>query len=65
MLFLNAGVFPEGVWGIFPETIDEDVQACVNTNALHTIYMAKALLGQLLARNHLSALVITSSGLGA
>ena len=45
MLFLNAGVLANGVWGPFVNAVDEDVQSVVNTNALHTIYMAKVLLG--------------------
>lgn len=33
-------------------------------NAVHPIYTAKVLVEQMLARNHLSAIVVTSSGLG-
>jgi short-subunit dehydrogenase len=36
----------------------------VTINALHPIYLTKALLPQILARESKSAIVITSSGLG-
>ena len=34
-------------------------------NVLQPIYTAKVLIDQMLARNHLSAIVVTSSGLGS
>lgn len=64
MLFLNAGVMPEGAIGPFSEHINADVQAVVTVNTLHPIYLAKVLIQQLVSREHLSAIVVTSSGLG-
>ena len=64
MLFLNAGVMPEGAIGELYKMNNDDLQAVVTVNALHPIYLAKVLINQILARNHLSAIVITSSGLG-
>ncbi len=61
MLFLNAGYLPVGP---FADMSYMDIQRTVGCNALHPIYLAKVLVDQLLARNHLTALVITSSGLG-
>ena len=34
-------------------------------NTLHPIYTAKVLLDQIINRNHLAAMVVTSSGLGS
>ena len=37
----------------------------MNINALHPMYTAKVMIGQLLARSERSAIVVTSSGLGS
>ncbi len=50
MLFLNAGVMPEGAIGPFSEHINADVQAVVTVNTLHPIYLAKVLIQQLVSR---------------
>ncbi len=60
MLFLNAGIIFEKY---FVSHTPEQIQAEVGVNALQPIYMTKVLLDQILARGHLSALVVTSSGL--
>jgi len=44
MLFLNAGVMPEGAVGPFSKHIDTDVQAVMTVNTLHPIYLAKVLI---------------------
>ncbi len=62
MLFLNAGY---AQCGAFIDQTDADVQATVAVNALQPIYTAKVLIDQMINRGKLSALVITSSGLGA
>ncbi len=60
MLFLNAGF---GAIGAFTSISNNEVQNVVAVNAVHPIYTAKVLIDQMLARNHLSAIVVTSSGL--
>lgn len=64
MLFINAGIMPSGALGPFQNTVDLQVESVVKVNALQPIYLAKVLIPQLLARNKLSAIVITSSQLG-
>ena len=61
MLFLNAGCLPATTIGPFTDTTDADLEAIVNTNALHPIFLARVLLPQMLRRDHKSALVVTSS----
>ena len=61
MLFLNAGYHPVGP---FADLSYMDIQRVVSCNTLHPIYTAKVLVDQMLARGKLSAIVITSSGLG-
>ena len=41
---------------------DEDFENHYNLNALHVVYLTKALVGQMLARAGRSAIMITSSG---
>ena len=60
ILFLNAGIIFEKY---FVSHTPEQIQAEVGVNALQPIYMTKVLLDQILSRDHLSALVVTSSGL--
>ena len=61
MLFLNAGCLPATTIGPFTDATDADLEAIVNTNALHPIFLARVLLPQILRRDHKSALVVTSS----
>ena len=61
MLFLNAGVAQMGSFADIDESSVEDI---MNVNALHPMYLAKALVNQMLARGKRSAIVITSSTLG-
>ena len=42
----------------------EEIESQVNLNALHPIYLAKALLPHLLSRKKRSSIIVTSSGLG-
>jgi uncharacterized protein len=58
MLFLNAGYGPPGG---FVTASDKKIQTTVSTTALQPIFVAKSLLDRMLARNHLSAIVVTSS----
>lgn len=62
MLFLNAGYIAVGA---FKDLTDEDIEQSCTINALQPMFTAKVLLDQMLARNHLGAIVITSSGLGS
>lgn len=62
MLLLNAG------WAVmapFNDLTPQEVEQTVTINALHPIYLIKALLPKLLAREKRSAILITSSGLGS
>ena len=62
MLFLNAGFVN---CGPFSGLTDAEVETSLMTNAMHPIYTMKVLLPKLLGRNHLAAMVVTSSGLGS
>ena len=62
MLFLNAGW---GLMGPFKEITGPETEEIVTVNALHPIYLTKALLNSILQRNARTAIVITSSGLGS
>ena len=66
LLALNAGV---GTMGPFDQLYEEEVERIVNVNALHVIYMSKLMVHQFLKRYDTkgvkSAIVVTSSGLGA
>ena len=61
MVFLNAGV---GQVGAFNEISPQDVERICRVNALQPLYLTKVLLPLLIGRNHPSAIVYTSSGLG-
>ena len=58
---LNAGAM---VMGDFTKLRPEEIESQVNVNGLHPIYLAKALLPQMLSRNKRSSIIVTSSGLG-
>ena len=62
MLFLNAGFIEVGP---FASLTPEDIESSVTINALQPIYTTKVLIDQMIARNHLGAMVVTSSGLGS
>lgn len=62
MLFLNAGM---GLMGPFTDITGPETEEIVTVNALHPIYLIKALLNSILKRNARTAIVITSSGLGS
>ena len=47
MLFLNAGALPNGAVGDFSKIVDQDLQNVMTVNVLHTIYLAKVLIGQI------------------
>ena len=55
--------------GPFDQLYDEEVERIVNVNALHVIYMSKLMVTQFLKRHETkglkSAIIVTSSGLGA
>eukprot|EP00351_Strombidinopsis_sp_SopsisLIS2011_P006094 CAMPEP_0116875968 /NCGR_PEP_ID=MMETSP0463-20121206/8048_1 /TAXON_ID=181622 /ORGANISM="Strombidinopsis sp, Strain SopsisLIS2011" /LENGTH=125 /DNA_ID=CAMNT_0004522379 /DNA_START=378 /DNA_END=755 /DNA_ORIENTATION=- len=59
MLYLNAGVQGYGPLEIMEP---KEIQDIVTVNALHPIYLAKALLSQIKSRKARSAIVLTSSG---
>lgn len=61
MVYLNAGVFHLGPLN---RISDKDCQDSVTLSTLHPIYLTKALLKQLLAREQKSAIVVSSSGFG-
>ena len=61
MLFLNVGVMK---LGRVAKITDEDMQSTINCSVLGSTYTVKALMDQILAREHKSALIITTSGLG-
>ena len=65
MLFLNAGALPNGAVGDFSKIVDDDLQTVVTVNVLHTIYLAKVLIAQIIQRKKRSAIVVTSSNLGS
>ena len=58
-LALNAGIGSGGKF--FADTEDELVESVMNINGLHVVYMAKAMLTMMLAREKRSAIIITSS----
>jgi short-subunit dehydrogenase len=58
-LALNAGISSGGKF--FADAEDELVESVMNINGLHVVYMAKAMLTMMLARDKRSAIVITSS----
>ncbi len=62
MLFLNAGW---ACMGPFKDLTPQEIEETVTINALHPVYLSKALLDQMLAREKRSAIVVTSSGLGS
>ena len=62
MLILNAGW---AVMGPFKDLTPLEIEQIVTINALHPIYLCKALLPNLLSRTKRSGIVITSSGLGS
>lgn len=62
MLFLNAGFVRVGS---FTDITAQEIEQSVMINVMQPIYTAKALVDQMLSRKHLSAIVITSSGLGS
>ena len=61
MLFLNAGV---GQMGLFADLDESSVEEMMKVNALHPMYLAKALMPQMLSRGKKSAIIVTSSFLG-
>lgn len=62
MLFLNAGFIRVGPFqGITNQAVENDVTC----NALQPIYTMKVLVDQMVARDHIAAMVITTSGLGS
>jgi short-subunit dehydrogenase len=61
LLFLNAGV---GQMGLFADLDEKSVEEMMKVNALHPMYLAKALLPQMLSRGKKSAIIVTSSFLG-
>ena len=61
MLFLNAGVAQMGKFQDIDESSIEDIMM---VNAVHPMYLAKALLGQMLSRGKKSAIIVTSSVFG-
>ena len=62
MLLLNAGW---AVMGPFNDLTPLEIEQTVTINALHPIYLIKALLPKLLAREKRSAVLVTSSGLAS
>jgi len=62
MLFLNAGHVNIGN---FHEMSDEEVQQSLMINSMQPVYTMKVLVDQMIKRNHLAAMVVTSSGLGS
>ena len=61
MIFLNAGV---AQMGCFSDLDDSMVEDLMTVNAVHPMYLAKALISQQLARGKKSAIVVTSSTFG-
>ena len=61
MLCLNAGRVVIGPFDLIP---DKEIESTITLNTLHVIYLAKALLPQMLARRYSSrsAIIMTSSG---
>lgn len=57
---LNAGAVSVGPFDLIG---DEQVEQQVRLNMLHPVYLTKALLPKLVARNGRSAIIVTSSGL--
>ena len=57
---LNAGTVAIGPFDLLT---DAEVEASLNVNALHPMYLAKALLPKLLSQPNRSAMIVTSSGL--
>ena len=51
--------------GPFKDLTPDEIEQTVTLNALHPVYLCKALLDQMLSREKRSAIVITSSGLGS
>lgn len=51
--------------GPFKDLTPEEIEQTITINALHPVYLCKALLNQMLARKKMSAIIITSSGLGS
>lgn len=51
--------------GPFKDLTPQEIEQTVTINALHPVYLLKALLNQLLARKKRSGIVILSSGLGS
>ncbi len=62
LLILNAGW---AVMGPFKDLTPLEIEQTVTINALHPIYLCKALLPSLLSRTKRSGIIITSSGLGS
>lgn len=59
MVYLNAGCVHQG----FLEHVEpHQIQDVITLSALQPVYLTKALINQLLSRNTMSAIVITSSG---
>ena len=58
---LNAGCWVNGPTDLVS---DEDFERVFGLNALHVVYMSKAILDQLKARGKRSAMLVTGSGLG-
>lgn len=61
MVFLNAGI---AQMGCFADIDEAHVEDQMTVNAMHPMYLTKALLPQLLARGKKSAIVTTSSVMG-
>jgi short-subunit dehydrogenase len=61
MLVLNAGALTISKFSILSP---EELESQINLNALHVVYLAKALMPQILSRQKKTALIVTSSGLG-
>ena len=51
--------------GPFKDLTPLEIEQTVTINALHPVYLTKALLNQMLSRKKRSGIVITSSGLGS
>lgn len=60
LLILNAGW---ALMGNFLDLTPKEIEDTIHTEALHPVYMCKAMLPQLLSRPERSGILITSSGL--
>ena len=62
ILILNAGM---ALMGPFIDLTPQEIEQTVTINALHPVYLCKALLSQMYSRKSRSGIIITSSGLGS